>query len=226
LIFYAKDDLNVVFGVFFYVGDTMKKKTIITKDNYKEIILKRAIIICWVLLVICFIVKICGGNFFAIVCKNGKFVNFCCKIDNSFIKYFIYYITFLYTSILLLIITKPTIKLRSKRMLFYIITITIFWVFKLLKDIFNFQINLFLYNVFICIIMYLVLLVFNKKPLGSIIVIAYDFLLSLLSAIIKNIGLSNTITDSFLIDSIFLIDYYLLLTITMLYRKKLYLKEK
>ena len=45
-----------------------------TKDKYNRVI-KRSIILCWIALAICFIVKIFGGNFFEIViplliCRN------------------------------------------------------------------------------------------------------------------------------------------------------------
>ena len=55
----------------------MKNKKIITPENYKEIMLKRGIISCWILLAICLIIKICGGNYFAIVCNSENFINFC-----------------------------------------------------------------------------------------------------------------------------------------------------
>lgn len=42
-------------------------KEVVTGDNYKQIVLKRMIILCWVLLAICFFVKLFGGNFFAFI---------------------------------------------------------------------------------------------------------------------------------------------------------------
>lgn len=39
------------------------KKEVVTEDNYKQIVLKRMIIICWVILFVCFIIKIFGGDF-------------------------------------------------------------------------------------------------------------------------------------------------------------------
>ena len=43
-----------------------------TKDKYNRVI-KRSIILCWIALAICFIVKIFGGNFFEIVVHRGLF---------------------------------------------------------------------------------------------------------------------------------------------------------
>lgn len=42
-----------------------------TKDKYNRVI-KRSIILCWIALAICFIVKIFGGNFFEIVVHNDR----------------------------------------------------------------------------------------------------------------------------------------------------------
>ena len=69
--------------------------------DYKEIILKRAIILCWILLIICFIIKLCGGNYFNIMCNNENFIRFCNFIENSIIKYIIYLFSFIFSSYLL-----------------------------------------------------------------------------------------------------------------------------
>ena len=45
----------------------MDKDRVVTEDNYKQVVLKRMIALCWVLLGVCFVVKIFGGNFFAFV---------------------------------------------------------------------------------------------------------------------------------------------------------------
>ena len=42
-----------------------------TRDKYNRVI-KRSIILCWIALAICFIVKIFGGNFFEIVVHNDR----------------------------------------------------------------------------------------------------------------------------------------------------------
>lgn len=74
-----------------------------TKDKYNRVI-KRSIILCWIALAICFIVKIFGGNFFEIVVHNDRFTAVCGFCQKSFIlTNIVYYIsscicTFLYTN--------------------------------------------------------------------------------------------------------------------------------
>jgi hypothetical protein len=47
--------------------------------------------------------------------------------------------------------------------------------------------------------------------------------LALISSLVKSISIDNTLTNSFLMTSIFMIDYYILLCLSALYRK--YRKE-
>ena len=203
----------------------MKGKRLITKENYKEIMLKRGIISCWVLLGICLAIKLLGGNFFKIACNNETFISFCNFMDDSVLRFIIYYITFIYTSLMLIMSVEPKIKFKSKKILLYLFVITIVWILKLLIELDILPVNVIVYNIGVCVVLYFVLLLFSKRPLLSLIIVIYDFVLALASAIVKDIGLSGAITDSFMIDTLFLIDYYILLTLTMLYRKKKILKE-
>jgi hypothetical protein len=203
----------------------MRKKETITKDNYLMVIYKRAIITCWVLLLIYLIIKICGGNFFDIVCHNQTFVDFCDKIDKSIVKYIIYYLTFVFASTMLLFITEPKIRIKSIKYLIFIIVITIIWVFKLVFDLNRIKISIAMFNGITVFVLYLTLALFSRKWYKAGAAVAYDFILTLVSVFIKNIG-CKIITDSFLINTIFLIDYYILLTLTMLYSKKSLIKEE
>lgn len=45
--------------------------------------LKRVIIVSWVTLIVCFLIKIFGGNFFVIVCENERFIKVCEFADNK-----------------------------------------------------------------------------------------------------------------------------------------------
>ena len=204
----------------------MKEKETITKDNYKEKTLKRAIIVCWILLAICFVVKICGGNFFNIVCNNENFIKFCNYCDTSFIRYVFYYPVFIIESSLLLITIKPDKKIFSINFVLYIICCSLFWIVKVLHEIQIIKLDVNIANIFPIIILYLLLMIFSKKPLTSLICLIYQTALTLLSSFIRNISFVNLMTDSFLITTIFLIDYYIAMILTVLYRKRIYLKRE
>lgn len=52
--------------------------------------LKRVILVSWVTLLICFTLKLIGGNIFYIVCENERFKQVCDFVDNNLIvKYFV-----------------------------------------------------------------------------------------------------------------------------------------
>lgn len=204
----------------------METKETITKDNYKEKTLKRAIIVCWVLLAICFVVKICGGNFFNIICNNKNFIKFCNYCDTSFIRYIIYFIYFMFESTILLLIIRPDVKIRSKRFLFYSISVFIFWIIKNLYEQGIIVLNVILATVIPLCVLYLLLLVFSKRPYMSLFMVLYELLLATISSIIKSISLTGTLSDSFLLYFIFNIDYYILLIIPLLYARLKFKKGK
>lgn len=47
----------------------------------KKKFLQRIIIVCWIALVVCFIIKLFGGNIFEIMCKNETFIKICNYVD-------------------------------------------------------------------------------------------------------------------------------------------------
>lgn len=194
--------------------------------DYKEIILKRAIILCWVLLIICFIIKLCGGNYFNIMCNNENFIRFCNFIENSIIKYIIYSFSFIFSSYLLLKIVKPNFKILSLKSLLFLICCIIVWAFKLLIELNIFTMNTLIVNILDFVILYILLVIFTKRPLLSILAVILLFVFSIISSLVKGIGIDSSITDNYFVAQIFLIDYYLMLVLSVLYSKKIQIKKK
>lgn len=194
--------------------------------DYKEIILKRAIILCWVLLIICFIIKLCGRNYFDIMCNNENFIKFCNFIENSIIKYIIYLFSFIFSSYLLLKIVKPDFKILSLKSLLFLICCIIVWVFKLLIELNIFTMNTLIVNILDFVILYVLLVIFTKRPLLSIFAVILLFVFSIISSLVKGIGIDSSITDNYFVAQIFLIDYYLMLILSVLYSKKIQIKKK
>lgn len=196
--------------------------------DYKEIILKRAIILCWILLIICFIIKLCGGNYFNIMCNNENFIKFCNFIENSIIKYIIYLFSFIFSSYLLLKIVKPDFKILSLKSLLFLICCIIVWAFKfkLLIELNIFTMNTLIVNILDFVILYILLVIFTKRPLLSILAVILLFVFSIISSLVKGIGIDSSITDNYFVAQIFLIDYYLMLVLSVLYSKKIQIKKK
>lgn len=91
--------------------------------NYRNTLLKRMIILCWIFLFICFVVKIFGGNFFNVVCSNKNFINICNLIDNSFILYFIVSLIFNFSMSILFIVAIDSKLKPSKLQVLYLLII-------------------------------------------------------------------------------------------------------
>ena len=203
----------------------MREKLTITKDNYKEVVLRKSIITCWVLLIICFIVKICGGNFFNISCNNARFVNFCNYIDKTIIKYVMYYISFITQTILMYRLINPIGFVTKRKHILFLIICSVIWCLKLLIENINLKIPLFLLDIIDLIAMFVLLYSFTKKFKRTIIAIMLLFIFTFISAITKNIGLSGVITDSYFITTCFIIDMYIMLILACKYAKLNYIRR-
>jgi len=203
----------------------MKEKLKITEENYKEVVLKRAIILCWVLLAICFVIKIFGGNFFEIVCTNEKFIKVCEYCDTSFVRYIIYLIYFTFDAFIILKIIYPQLNFKQAKTWVYICLCLVLWVIKVLVENNVLILNNTFMSIATIVYLYLILALVSKRYIFSFLIIGYDAVLSLISSLVKSISLANFITDSMLIISIFMIDYYIMLILTALYSNLKYTKK-
>lgn len=203
----------------------MKDKIKITKDNYKEIVLKRGIVTCWILLAICLIIKIFGGNFFNIVCENEKVIWLCNYIDNSWIYSLIAYFTFTSTSLMLLLIIRDDKRFFTKNTLLFWIFVSLYWVFKLMIELGYIIINIHIITVLDLVILFVALWIASKHPIRSLCVIILMYVFTFASVFIKSTGISNSVSDSALVGLIFLLDYYIMLTLTLLYSIKMKKEE-
>ena len=198
----------------------------ITKGNYKENILKRAIIICWILLAICFIVKLCGGNFFAIACHNEKFISICNFVDNSLIRYIIYFIFFMFESIMIYGIITGGILFKKKETIIYIILCVIYWCFKLIVDLKIINLDTMKMSLIGMVYLLLILEILTRKYWLVPAILILDIVLVSLCTYIKNISFYESLSNSFLLDSIFMIDYYISLILSYLYSKRIKQKKE
>lgn len=192
------------------------KKEVVTEDNYKQIVLKRMIIICWVILFVCFIIKIFGGNFFNIVCTNTKFANICAYVDKAvWIQYIIGCIsTFLLHSMYLLAISKK-LWFSKKDLLFVVPSILIGVGLRLINNIVGYFVDVWQYFVLPIFIENK----FHKNVYARRIALGFvlTFIFQVISLLVKNIGLKIITNGSFLIASIYAIDVFIMSLLYYLY---------
>lgn len=203
----------------------MKHDLKITEDNYREVVLKRSIILCWVLLAICFVIKIFGGNFFAIVCTNEKFIKVCEFIENTIIFDILQFISFVFSYFL---IFRCVDMNNSKRntIIFFIYAV-LYFVFKELIKFNVIQLTTTIHNILEFGLIYFFMIMFcNTKSklhirlLKPLLFVSLLLIFSLISAIVKNIGIDSSLNESVVMGLIFLIDYYIMILLTYFYMKR------
>lgn len=184
-------------------------KEVVTEDNYKRKSLGRAITLCWTLLIVCFVVKLFGGNFFAYI-GESKVANY---IEQHFwlltLVQFVFY--FIGTYILLLITYK------GKRKVINIISIIVMFIVKVL--VFTYIIpEEFSYTAeAVGLILLPIILGINWKY--AIFVQVEVLLFQVISLFTKNLSIFN-FPDTEITAYMYMIDYYIMLMLSYLYLKK------
>lgn len=204
----------------------MEKKIVITKDNYREIMYKRAIILCWFLLGLSFVIKICGGNFFNIVCNNKNFVKVCNFLNNNFGYYIVTFIFYYISTFIFYYTTGYSKRINKKIVLIITLSIIISFVSR--------YISLRLGQIFDYLLFFITCFILCKYAQyslkESILRILSGFLLNnifqLISMFVKNLGIFEILVSNLLIQIIFCIDYYIMLILFMLYSIKINLRKE
>lgn len=187
--------------------------------------IKIAIILCWIMLVACFIIKLFGGNWFEIVCTNEHFSRVCEFIENNRVLYesisFVMYVV----PTIFIVLSFSFIPKPSKKQLIIIVWDLIFlWA----TTFISLNIKLFLEPI-VFIILPIVLNFIGQEQntikdtikktwYYGIVGYAISFAFQFISLITRNIGI-KIISDDVLITFIMLIDYYIMLALYYLYVK-------
>lgn len=188
----------------------MDNLKVVTNDNYKQKVLQRMILVCWIILLICFVIKLFGGNFFAFV-GESKIVEYIAYHLWAFIPIqFIFYAlqSFLYFGIIF----------KCRRIKLSLLLTMICFSAKLcciltgINIVFGFIVE------FICLI--IIPIIINPREwympvILNILILIYQTI----STFTKNIGLIDFPYDN-VVGYVFMIDYYIMLGLTLLYYKK------
>jgi hypothetical protein len=204
-----------------------KLKVATNEDNYKEIVLKRAINLCWFLLFVCFIIKIFGGNFFNIVCENENFIKLCNYIDSTWLYYLVGYINYMFTSIIFTFAICSTVKLKRNNIFICIISLTIFFMLKVVNRYFGLIVDYLIYIPIIC--HYFCMkegYSFKQSIIRTFLGLLLVNIFQLISLFIRNLGTFSIIKDNTLNQLIMNIDYVILLILYLLYSIKIKLKKE
>ena len=183
-------------------------------DNEVKVkLLHRLILASWLMLAICFVIKICGANIFQIACNNDSFIAFCNYIDNhAWSKYIVGCISsFCSVSLFILAIIRQY-KFKLWQMIVVIITILGGCAIKLWNSYVGLGVD---------VIQFMILpMIFLGKPskiwLNIIWGNIFNILFQVISMIIKNINL-RIFDNNSILSLIFMIDVNIMLFLYYLY---------
>jgi hypothetical protein len=196
----------------------MKSREVVAKDNYKQIVLKRMIILCWILLAVCFMVKIFGGNFFNIVCQNERFIKACEFVDkNVWLQYIIGCISTLFLQTLyLLAISKHLWFTRKREVVIVIITMMLGTGIRVYNSYIGLFVDIYQYSIMPFLIKdEFKISIKIRRIIASTIL---TFVFQLISLLTKNLSFGFTTENyNFIISIIFMIDVYFMVILYYLY---------
>lgn len=187
----------------------------------KARLLRRVIIISWISLILCFIIKIFGGNFFEIMSDNENYKALCKYADSHFwLKYIITILSSLYCECFYLLSILQKYKLSFKEFIITLISIFVSCALKLLLPTIGS-----LFDIWIFFILPYIFIGKSFKKYWWQVPFAYalTFIFQLLSLLVKNLSI-GIIDDSTFISLIYGIDIYIMCFLYYLYRN--YVKEK
>lgn len=179
------------------------------KNKYKMLI-----ITSWVVLIICFIIKIIGLRKFDFQSDNSKFIRFCNYVDNIlWLKMIIACIVCVLTTypIICVLINKKYLNIKSS--LIYIPLMIASSIISWYSTI----INMIIQGIYLIIIP---LIQTKGKFKRIILTIIFVSLFQIISLLIRNINITNFNDNNCMITLMFQIDYYIMILSLYLYNFK------
>lgn len=175
------------------------------KNKYKTLIIS-----CWVVLIVCFLIKIIDPSNFEIICNNDNFIKVCEWLDNSWAKYIVSTL-FYVPSVYIIYLAMTNQKIGDDKFLLLVLLPVSY-----LKA--NFTTIGLIIDIFIWFILPLLKFKFKnwkRVLLGNVLILAFQFI----SLMTRNIG-GYLLPDSLLTSIIVSIDYYIMLVLYYLYTRR------
>ena len=184
---------------------------------------KNTILLCWIMLIVCFIIKLFGGNWFEIICNNKHFVYVCDFIDRHLIlNYAIAYPIYVIPTFFIMLACSNVPKPNWKQALVIFVFVSASWGFQFIHPLAKMALETvsFLILPFIC-----ELLEKNKKTAKEaikdswyrgIIGFVLDWAFQIISFVTKNIGI-KVVDENSLLSLMLMLDYFIMIALYYLY---------
>lgn len=180
----------------------------------KARLFRRAIIICWITLAVCFVVKVFGGNFFEIMCENENYKAICNYADTHFwCKYLICFLSSMLCEVLYILAITQKIKPSKIDWAMIVPSIIVSCFLQLLAGKWSIITDIWIFFLLPCVLLgkeY-------KKYLSVLIAWLLTFLFQVVSLAVKNLAIAP-IDGSTFVSLIYSIDIYIMCGLYYLYR--------
>ena len=185
------------------------------KSPYELIIL-----ISWIALIICLIVKLFGGNWFELWLENDNFIKFCEFVDETqWLKMVLAFIIGIFTTYPLMCLIYNVKYYKGLWLILYIIIM-------ILKSLSSWYLLVVSY-IMDALILIIIPMIITKNWKRPIIVNIIILGLQLMTLAVRNlnVGTGFNVNNTFIIQVLYQIDYYLMLILLYLYNIKKMNKE-
>lgn len=175
------------------------------------------ITLSWILLIVCLIIKLFGGNWFELESQNGKFIQFCIYVDEHIL------LKQIFGTIIALITTFPLYCImlnEQKPKLWKVILLLSLLTIKCIIGWFNSTIGLILD----IIILLGVITLLNKNIKRNIICFVFINALQIITLLLRNASFGFDLNcfnyNLFIVQTLYQIDYYIMIILWYLYTFK------
>ena len=192
----------------------MVKKTEVPVDDYKRNVWKRSIILCWIFLAVSVVIKFIDWDFFNIESDNDRFIRLCAWVDSHIIALvLLQWIVYLVGNFLF-IFALAGYRAKKTDLLILFCCFTGMFAAKIVGTYIGMAVEI----VGLCLIglKYCVPIISFKRA-STLSFYALICVFQIVSMFIKNIA-GYVLPDYSLIGLIYTIDYYIMLSLLMLYR--------
>lgn len=184
----------------------------VTSDKYSKSI-KISLVLCWIGLIVCCLIKLFGGNFFSIDVKSSRFIEVCNYIDsNAILLILVQALNYLAYGYIFYCAILRKLRLNTKEAIIFLSTSILLLIIKRFAPVVGTILEM------LVLILVPIILQNCKWYISLFYQLLYN-IFGFTSAFTKSIG-NLRLPDNSLIGIIFMIDMYFMVTLFMLYNYK------
>lgn len=173
--------------------------------------LKTCIIICWCLLAVCMVFKLCGSKVCEIAVGNGQFIKVCNWLDSDglWCNYVLSSVMSTTSTTFLMLAAGHDHKPTWKHLLLILCTIIPIWVVKIFSSIAGFVLD--------CVSIIVVPAILSKNWWAGFVGLALNVAFQTMSMFVRGIDMGHTFDNNTILSLVFSIDYYIMIALYFLY---------